>query len=379
MKIAVVTPGRAHLLDMAIQLLNNGHDVKLYTMVSKKRCESFGFPAERVISFFALCAPLMLIFRKVKLPGDYNRHLYYYIVRLVDKLSSIFLDKCDLLIGISGCAIISAKKAQDKYGAQFFCDRGCRHILSQDEILKAIPTAEQVYTKDIKNELEQYRIADKIILPSQHTQESFEEKGFVSDKLFVNPYGVNISMFRPTILSQDSFDIIFVGNWSYQKGVDILVEACRKGGFSLLHVGAIADCPFPANESSQFCHVEPVNQPELTKYYSKAKVLCLPSRQDGFGLVLFQAMACGLPLVYSHTTGGPDLKRLVNNSDYLFETPLETADSVRETLQKALQKARQQTVGKPRKYLPDESLANISWEAYGKRYNDFLQQQMSYK
>ena len=95
MKIAVVSPGRSHLLDMSIMHIKNGHDVTFYTMVSKKRCKQFGFPAERVVSFFYICAPLMFIFRKFKLPKDGNRHLYYWIVRLVDFLSSLYLRKCE--------------------------------------------------------------------------------------------------------------------------------------------------------------------------------------------------------------------------------------------------------------------------------------------
>lgn len=371
MKIAVITPGRAHLLDMAIQLLKQGHDVRMYTMVSKKRCQSFGFPADRVTSFFALCAPMMFIFRRIKLPRDWNRDIYYIILRLVDRLASFFLKECDIIIGISGCPVKSVEKGKKKYSAKFFVDRGCRHILSQDEILKSVPTAQLVYPGDIPVELAEYEAADKIILPSLHTKESFMERGFNEEKLFVNPYGVNLDMFHPTRLEKESYDVIFVGNWSFQKGGDLLIEACRKKGFSLLHVGAIADCPFP-EDGKQFHHIDPVNQPDLINYYSKAKVLCLPSRQDGFGLVLFQAMACGLPLVYSHNTGGPDLKRLVNDKEYLFEMPEYTAESLAETLKKALKKADSQPAGEPRNYLSEEALGNISWEAYGKRYNEFL-------
>ena len=65
MKIAVVSPGRSHLLDMSIMHIKNGHDVTFYTMVSKKRCKQFGFPAERVVSFFYICAPLIFIFRQI--------------------------------------------------------------------------------------------------------------------------------------------------------------------------------------------------------------------------------------------------------------------------------------------------------------------------
>ena len=102
--------------------------------------------------------------------------------------------------------------------------------MSQNNILSSIPSARQVYKKDITIELEQYGIADYVILPSLHAKESFIEEGEKIDKLFVNPYGVNLKMFHPLPLESDGYDIIFVGNWSLQKGVDILVEACKKRG-----------------------------------------------------------------------------------------------------------------------------------------------------
>lgn len=43
MKIAVVSPGRSHLLDMSIMHIKNGHDVTFYTMVSKNVVNSSDF------------------------------------------------------------------------------------------------------------------------------------------------------------------------------------------------------------------------------------------------------------------------------------------------------------------------------------------------
>ena len=372
MKIVVVTPGRSHLLNMAKEHIRNGHDVTFYTMVSKRRCLKFGLPKKNVVSFFSICAPLMFIFRKIHMPYDWNRYVYYVIVRLVDLLASIRLRKCDIFIGISGCTVRSAKKAMKKYNALFLCDRGCKHILAQNEILKNTPNAKGVFQKDIPVELEQYKLANYIILPSLHSKESFVKYGVAEEKLFVNPYGVNLSWFFPTkLVEENPYDVIIVGIWTLRKGVDILVEACRNENLRLLHVGPLSsDCPFPTDDN--FKHVDPVNEQTLVEYYAMAKVFCLPSREDGFGLVLFQAMACGLPLVYSHDTGGPDLKRLVEDKEYLFEIPEYTAESLSKTLNKALDKANQQPCGVVREYLKPEAMANISWESYGLRYNDFL-------
>lgn len=368
MKIAVVTPGRSHLLNMSKQLLKRGHEVTFYTMVPKSRCQAFGLPRENVVSFFYICAPLMWIFRNVKLPFDWNRLIYYYVVRIVDYLTCLNLKKCDILIGISGCAVKSAQKAKRKYNSLFFVDRGCKHILTQDEILKSTPNARRVFQLDIPNELYQYDFADKIILPSIHSRESFENNGINCNKLFVNPYGVNIDLFKPTILKENAYDVIIVGIWTLRKGVDILVEACKQANLSLLHVGPLSDYPFP--DDSRFVHIDPVNEDKLPEYYSLAKIFCLPSREDGFGLVLFQAMACGLPLVYSHETGGPDLKKLVNNNEYLFEIESYNVSSLAKSLKLAVEKSK--SLPHVRNYLSKEDLNQITWDAYGNRYDDFL-------
>ena len=368
MKIAVVTPGRSHLLNMSKELVKAGHEVVFYTMVSKSRCEKFGLKRENVISFFSICAPLMLLYRKIKLPFDWNRWIYYFVVRIVDWLSSIFLKRCDILISISGCGMKSAKKAKTKYKALFFVDRGCKHILAQDHILKNTPGAKLVFQPDIANELFQYDYADQIILPSNHSKESFEEYGVPENKLFVNPYGVNNSIFGPTASTSPNYDVIMVGIWTYRKGVDLLTKACKKANLTLLHVGPIGDADFP--NDSQFTHINPVNETELPQYYSQAKILCLPSREDGFGLVLFQALACGLPVVYSHNTGGPDLRELVECKQYLIEFNTYTSESLAEALLAGIKQS--SCLNNPRSFLTKNDLNNISWDAYGNRYNQFL-------
>jgi len=368
MKIVIITPGRSHLLDTAIQFLKHGHDVTFYTMVSRRRCQKFGLNKKNVISFYGVCAPLMFLFRKFKFPFDGNRLIYYIVCRIVDNLSAFFLKKCDIAITISGCSVKAILKAKRKYGSYIICDRGCKHILSQKRILEQIPSAKQVYSKDIAIELKQYEIADTITVPSSHAFESFIENGINKNRIFVNPYGVNLELFHPITTAKVRYDVIFVGNWSYQKGVDLLVEACEKANLTLLHVGLIIDCDFP--EKTNFTHVQPVNQPDLINFYSQAKVLALPSRQDGFGLVLFQAMACGLSLVYSHDTGGPDIRNMIEHKELLFEMETYSVSALINALKQAIMKWEE--LGVQKNYLTRYDKQNISWDAYGNRYNKFI-------
>jgi glycosyltransferase involved in cell wall biosynthesis len=51
----------------------------------------------------------------------------------------------------------------------------------------------------------------------------------------------------------------------------------------------------------------PVPRAQLVDLMSRSHALVLPSIEDGFGLVLSEAMACGCPLIASTNTGGEDL------------------------------------------------------------------------
>jgi glycosyltransferase involved in cell wall biosynthesis len=180
-------------------------------------------------------------------------------------------------------------------------------------------------------------------------------------------------MFSPTIKRKDwqSYDVIMTGMWSYQKGVDILSEACLTYmNISLLHVGGAGDFPLPVHE--RFTHIDAVDQRILQDYYRQAKIFVLPSRQEGLSLVQAQALSCGLPIVCSPHTGGRDLKDFMDDKRWIIEMETYTVEVLVTCIQTALALYKSMPDNKPRKYAGKECLDNLSWEAYGKRYSDFL-------
>lgn len=107
---------------------------------------------------------------------------------------------------------------------------------------------------------------------------------------------------------------LFCGQMIARKGIDLLLEAfARLPCGRLLLVGREADlpallAPMPARvrERIEYAGFQP---PEaLPRFFSQADVFVLPSRSDGWGVVVNQALGAGLPIVCAEAVGaGHDL------------------------------------------------------------------------
>ena len=376
MRIAIATTGRFHVLDLARELCALGHEVAFYTIVPRARTAKFGLPPASHRSLLVWLLPFVGLQRIAgnRFQGVFDQLLLF----LVDHLIAWKLEPCDVFIGMSGLSIACANKARARYGAKVYIERGSRHILSQkqilQELLEKVTTVEQVPAYAVRRELASYSLADTVVVPSQHALDSFTELGFRTEKLFRNPYGVDLAMFHPTTLKEKGRStLIYVGTWSYQKGVDLLVEALSTiRDVDLLHIGAIGDAPFP--QSANFKHVEPVPQWNLRDYYAQAEVFVLASRQDGYGLVLAQALACGLPLVCSDRTGGTDLRELLSDTPWISVFPHWDSEALRRAIQEMIPRAKELH---GRRDLLEHSRDSLSWKAYALRYDQHIRSQSS--
>jgi glycosyltransferase involved in cell wall biosynthesis len=102
---------------------------------------------------------------------------------------------------------------------------------------------------------------------------------------------------------------LFCGQMIRRKGVDLLLEAFSQiGGGRLLLVGREADLPgfLEAVPSEVRARIEYAGfqAPEaLPDFFARSDVFVLPSRHDGWGVVVNQALGAGLPLLCSDAVG----------------------------------------------------------------------------
>jgi glycosyltransferase involved in cell wall biosynthesis len=135
------------------------------------------------------------------------------------------------------------------------------------------------------------------------------------------PYHCELSAFSTLRKSQKAngaLTFLFCGQMIRRKGVDLLLRAFDRlvvRGFNvrLLLVGREADLPDFMKITSPAARVridyEGFQPPErLPEYFGMSDIFVLPSRHDGWGVVINQALAAGLPVITSDAVGaGLDL------------------------------------------------------------------------
>lgn len=123
--------------------------------------------------------------------------------------------------------------------------------------------------------------------------------------------------------------IISIGRFDYEKGNDLLLQVWKKvekqmPDWQLDIYGNGNREPYllqmrQLEIDSSRCHLyEPIN--DVKKEYLNSSVFVLPSRYEGFGLVLIEAMACGVPVVSFDCENGPRSIITDGEDGYLIPT-----------------------------------------------------------
>ncbi len=366
LKFIVASTGRFHVLDLARELAEMGHEVIFYSIVPSWRSIKYGLPKECIRSFFWWAIPIIFLERLTR--GRLKQYLQYILARYVDYLTSKGLTRCDYFIGMSGLFPLAQAKAKFFFNATTVCERGSTHVLNQLSVLKKIKSKSTSLTKIVDAELRDYDVYDRIMVPSQQVAKTFFNYGVVQNKLLVNPYGVNFLDFNHSKINRKSVsangDAIFVGLWGLRKGCDILHRLTIETDMTLTHVGSVDDYMLPKN-GSKFNSLGVVDQKKLVACYARSSFLILLSREEGLALVQAQALACGLPVLCSQYTGGRDLKRLIAVPEAIVEVDINCFDSVLRGFEQI--KCRYAELSGSDLIGPT-GRQNLSWRGYAQRY-----------
>ena len=162
---------------------------------------------------------------------------------------------------------------------------------------------------------------DEAWVPSNYVRDSYIKSGVPSERVFVVPNGVNISLFNPDntpypLKTKKAFKFLFVGGTIQRKGIDILLEVYTKTfsshddvclvikdmGGQTFYKGQTAKHWIGQSQADpRSPEIEYIEQSlgdrQIAGLYTACNCLVHPYRGEGFGLPIAEAMASGLPVI----------------------------------------------------------------------------------
>jgi starch synthase len=259
--------------------------------------------------------------------------------QLFDRRSLRLISDCEVFHFVSSVGLYCARKAKAA-GATIICDVRQEHpafqrrILTEEAQIFGMEPNITGFTYEGKV-LEEFALADYIVVPSTHAKRTFLDQGFAPGKLLLLPYGVDIRHFRNEEKADKTFRVIYAGSLTIRKGPQYLLEAfahMRPANAELVLVGPL-DPAFNkvlARYEGSFRYVGVVPKVALTHLYNSSSVFVLPSLADSYSLATLEAMACGLPVIVSENTGAADA---VDHGKHGFIVPIRNAAAIRQYLE----------------------------------------------
>jgi len=306
LRVTVLSAYPFHMVDQARQLHRAGVLERMVTAVPRSRV---GLPREFVSNRMRWSAFHRVARRAVPRADSL---LSRQLVRDFDRWAASQLGEPSVVNGLSGFATETLSRAS-AHGATVFCDRGSWHILEQQRVLdeEADRIGAPLAHFDpfiIERELREYQLADRILVPSEPARQSFIRRGVDAGRVVKVPYGVDISAFSVPTEDRRPGSVVSVGPVSLQKGHHHLIQAFRMlstRNASLTLVGAVTpgwDKRLQLDQAGVRA-TGPVSRTRVIEELQQASVFVLASIHDGFGMVIAQAMACGLPVIATEATG----------------------------------------------------------------------------
>jgi len=160
-----------------------------------------------------------------------------------------------------------------------------------------------------------HRHSAGVMVPTFGVQKLLSDRGFKNLKPWT--HGVDISLFNYAHepLTYPEFShlkrpiAVFVGRVSYEKNIETFLKMPFEGSKVVCGVGPLEKDL--KNRYSGITWLGLLPRPELSTVYASADVFVFPSRNETFGLVMLEAMACGTP-VAAYPVDGPQ-EVLVNH------------------------------------------------------------------
>lgn len=325
--VTVAALTRFHIFSLAQQLAHSQLLRKLITGYPGYRMRSWPKLAPQTLSIPSLGLCQQILVRSAPLLGEgLEGVLRHELHRSFAKAVSRNLDtNTDILIGLSSFSLEAINRLRSKGGIAIV-DHGSMHLNTEREILE--PECQQYGFKPFgdwrhdwmrERMAEEFEAADHVFCCSELAKQTMVSHGVSEKKIFANPLGIDLQRFCPRRTSKEDhvFRIVCVGAMTPRKGTHYLVKAFERAQIpnaELWFIGApptdrilqeiVSDS---CSRNSRILVKGSFPESHLPSVYQQCDLFVLPSLSDGWGMVVLQAMACGLPVIVTEMTGSKEV------------------------------------------------------------------------
>ena len=174
----------------------------------------------------------------------------------------------------------------------------------------AYPVFEWTNTENFPEIFKQH---DQLWVPTQWQKDNIIKSGYNADKIKIIPEGVNPNIFHPGIKPDkgiskiDKFKFLCVARIDARKNLETIIEAfieefTYQPNVILLLASMTTNAEIVSHP--KIAHVDTVlRQESLNGLYTACDAFVLPSKTEGWGLPICEAMACGLPTITTNYSG----------------------------------------------------------------------------
>ena len=216
---------------------------------------------------------------------------------------------------------------------------------------------------------------DYFVVPSNFSANSLIDCGVERKKIFIIPYGVDVSIFNNNnkkYLMDKKIKFLYVGRIEAVKGVHHLVEVFKNiniANIELTLVGAMQGGMGSIfdNLPDNIMYIGPKRHDEMPDLYKEYDVLIAPSLWDGFSLTVFEAMASGLAIIASSNVGAATFLE-GNNCGCLYEAgnKKDLKEKIEWFINNKIKIAEMGTNS-------TKVVKNYTWDNYNKKIKNFLE------
>jgi glycosyltransferase involved in cell wall biosynthesis len=253
-----------------------------------------------------------------------TRRLFVWQDTGFDRWTGAHLDACDFIHGLPGQCLHTFRAAKEN-GASTVLNHATGPVrewvkIMEPEYARAGLRLDAVCPYDAEyfsREDQEYALADWHCAASTVVRDQLVARGIPRERIWLVPYGADSRIFNTNgAMIPRAFRIVFAGQVGLRKGVRTLLDAltlANHGDWRVDFYGAVLDEARQDLESyrgkTPVEYHRAVSQSALAQAFRDGSVLVLPSLEEGFGLVVPQALNCGMPAIVSDCVGAKDFIR----------------------------------------------------------------------